>query len=532
MKVSADSKIFNDAVHGFIYIDSKYCQHIIDKPLFQRLKRLEQTNVRPLYPCAHHDRFVHSLGTYHLGSIAFQALQSNSQSELNDLNIPWPRCQKHFELACLLHDIGHAPFSHTFEFYYERGDNLNNYIVDETKIRVHSGNRAEFEKFKIDYNSTTPNQKPHEKTSAILVLTAYAEVLTEIFFADPFLIARMILGLPYKNSCSQDEKFFNCLIGLLNSNTIDVDKLDYIARDQWATGNISKSVSIERLLSSLYVKLSDSKLITCFHKRAINEIYSLIKAKKSINVRFHGHHTVKYDEYVLKKAVEETTRKYLNLTEGPSDLAISKIISIDALVSQVPFGALSITLPTDDDLIHILKSQISCSEYAKEWFYRDYYLKPVWKTYADYMYYFKDLTFEEKMYLFSHRQEIINSFLESHDIEKNNYWEVPDLDFQYKPIFSPDIKIYIKDKIVDFKELSSTDENVDYQEKNEKGESLKSDAMLSKGDSKNQPINPKKFFFLIYVPREIIKTPLREVLINHIRDSIKEYSSATLQAKN
>lgn len=53
-------KLFKDTVHGYIRIPKRYCDLLIDTPHFQRLRRIEQTSIRSLYPCARHDRFAHS----------------------------------------------------------------------------------------------------------------------------------------------------------------------------------------------------------------------------------------------------------------------------------------------------------------------------------------------------------------------------------------------------------------------------------------------------------------------------------------
>ena len=37
--------------------------------------------MRPLYPSAHHDRFVHSLGVYYLASLAFHHIKKNTNPE-------------------------------------------------------------------------------------------------------------------------------------------------------------------------------------------------------------------------------------------------------------------------------------------------------------------------------------------------------------------------------------------------------------------------------------------------------------------
>jgi len=62
--VSKD-KIIKDAVYGYIHIEELFVK-IIDSVEFQRLKWIEQGSFRVLFPAARHDRFIHSLGTYHL----------------------------------------------------------------------------------------------------------------------------------------------------------------------------------------------------------------------------------------------------------------------------------------------------------------------------------------------------------------------------------------------------------------------------------------------------------------------------------
>ena len=68
-------KQFKDPIYGYIEIDGQIVTEIIDTPAFQRLKDIRQTSYTPLYPAAYHNRYVHSLGVYHLGRIAFQAIK-------------------------------------------------------------------------------------------------------------------------------------------------------------------------------------------------------------------------------------------------------------------------------------------------------------------------------------------------------------------------------------------------------------------------------------------------------------------------
>lgn len=75
MRDAEKNKIFRDNVHGYIYVPMDICTKIIDTKIFQRLRNIEQTGMRILFPSARHDRFSHSLGTYHLSIKAFEAFR-------------------------------------------------------------------------------------------------------------------------------------------------------------------------------------------------------------------------------------------------------------------------------------------------------------------------------------------------------------------------------------------------------------------------------------------------------------------------
>ena len=110
-------KLFRDSVHNYIAIDADICDKYIDTYLFQRLRAIEQTSMRVLYPSARHDRFIHSLGVYSLACRFFERIKPQISSVLRNRTFD---IEKTFKLAALLHDCAHSPFSHTGEVFSKR----------------------------------------------------------------------------------------------------------------------------------------------------------------------------------------------------------------------------------------------------------------------------------------------------------------------------------------------------------------------------------------------------------------------------
>lgn len=102
-------KRINDPVHGTIGITAVE-RDVISSPTFQRLHNVKQLGLGSLvYPSANYSRFSHSVGACHVIGGMLQAIELNGGQSL-----PVGQCQL-YRLAALLHDIGHFPFSHTFE---------------------------------------------------------------------------------------------------------------------------------------------------------------------------------------------------------------------------------------------------------------------------------------------------------------------------------------------------------------------------------------------------------------------------------
>jgi len=110
-------------IHGFIRF-SENERKIIDHWIFRRLRHIRQLALTEmLYPGATHTRFEHSLGVMELATRAFDQiaarsgglLEANLKTVVELENEPLAIGRQLVRLAALLHDVGHACFSHAAE---------------------------------------------------------------------------------------------------------------------------------------------------------------------------------------------------------------------------------------------------------------------------------------------------------------------------------------------------------------------------------------------------------------------------------
>lgn len=108
-----------DPIHGFIRTDPLESALLKSRPM-QRLRFIHQLGLTFLvFPGAEHSRFSHVLGTMHLAGQIYDALASKSDGRLS--SEPGALERRLVRVAALLHDIGHAPFSHSAENLFEGG---------------------------------------------------------------------------------------------------------------------------------------------------------------------------------------------------------------------------------------------------------------------------------------------------------------------------------------------------------------------------------------------------------------------------
>lgn len=315
------NKRFKDPIYGYIEIGESIIKQVVDTAEFQRLRDIIQTSYSPLYSSALHNRFVHSIGVHHLGRIAAEAFRESVSARSLKLPAKIDRYIETFELACLLHDVGHAPFSHTGEqFYLYKGDRmqLHQMIVDLTQD-------ADLEE---EIRNKAYKAAPHELVSAIVALRVFGNIISDDLKS---FFARCITGYKYAKCLDIDKSCKNCLIELLNSKVIDVDRMDYLIRDSYVTGFDTVAIDYIRLLKSIYVEEEQGEYKICFDKSAVSVIENVVYAHDAERKWIQNHPVVLYEAYLLENIMRQLIDEVFQTENLPIESLLKEGVEVERL---------------------------------------------------------------------------------------------------------------------------------------------------------------------------------------------------------
>ena len=231
-------RVVRDNVHRDIVLDDDISR-LVDTRTFQRLRDVKQlATCHYVFPTATHTRFVHSLGAQHLAGVLLEHLEKVNPGRIT------PEDARLVRFAALLHDIGHPPFSHALE-----------------NDRVFA------------------NYHHHEKWGRMILEDPdndLRQVLIELVGEDG--LARMFSILD--GTCE-----FPVLHEIVSSQ-LDVDRLDYLMRDQINTGAKIGTFDVFRIFRSLRIG-EDGHLTVTSSGVAEVESYLMMRYHMYHNVYFH-----------------------------------------------------------------------------------------------------------------------------------------------------------------------------------------------------------------------------------------------------
>lgn len=290
-----------DPVHHYIKIYEEDLT-IIDTPFFQRLRNIHHLGTAYLtYPGATHSRFEHSLGVAELGNSVLEHIITNSEDTWDIHPDELENMKKTLRCACLLHDIGHSPFSHTCEPFFK--DNCLK-IVDELASQLKFCQHHSLRPKAMDLTTKNILQEKavsstHEVMGCYIVLVKYRKILSDLG-VNPSEVCALILGQVDMNIDPTYLVNYKILANILNS-PIDVDKFDYLLRDNYMTGADLVSLDKERLLSAFTINTGDLVL----SGKAVSIAINLVVARQQVAMWIYQHHKVVFTTALLQRIVKK-----------------------------------------------------------------------------------------------------------------------------------------------------------------------------------------------------------------------------------
>lgn len=204
-------RVIRDEIHKDILVPPHHAK-ILDTKEFQRLRSIQQLSTcEYVFPAANHNRFSHSLGAYHLARKLTQLLQDVQPGIIDDDDAEL------VQLAALLHDIGHPPYSHLLE-------------TPQVFATFHS----------------------HEHWGRLLIESTDTEIGMAVHeVLGPDRLGRLFALMDGKSEYQGVliPQFMKEIV----SSQLDVDRMDYLVRDQANTGAQIGGFDIDRVFRALRV---------------------------------------------------------------------------------------------------------------------------------------------------------------------------------------------------------------------------------------------------------------------------------------
>ena len=264
-----------DPIHGFVELNG-WERDIVNHWVFQRLRRVRQLGLTDMvYPGAMHTRFEHSIGVMHVATRMFDEIVKRRadflKSELSFTDGGLERDRVLVRLAALLHDVGHAPFSHASEGLMPMGDNGKEYKHENYSA-------AAVKHLMKDVIEDHPlNQNYHIKVQDI---------------AD-FLDGKSTVGR-------------SLLWRSLVSGQLDADRADYLLRDSHHIGVEYGRYDLSRLLVTMTVAIDPetNSSVLAVEEGGVHAAEGLIVARYMMFTQVYFQHTRRAYDYHLGEAIK------------------------------------------------------------------------------------------------------------------------------------------------------------------------------------------------------------------------------------
>ncbi len=246
-----EKRVIRDAIHDYIHVDHLIIWRLINSKEMQRLRRIKQLGgTYQVFQSAEHSRFVHSLGVYQVVRRMLETeCLTNTLSDYDKLCV---MC------AGLLHDIGHGPFSHSFEGVFEENheDMTVRMILEESEVH--------------DILVSSYKQLPQDVASII------------------------------------QHTHPNRILIQMVSSQLDADRMDYLLRDSYMSGTTYGHFDMSRILRTMRIR--DGKIV--YKESGVQAIENYILARYHMYWQVYYHPTARSYEHLLQSIFQRVKDLY------------------------------------------------------------------------------------------------------------------------------------------------------------------------------------------------------------------------------
>lgn len=276
-----------DVIHGSIEL-YPWEMEVIDSSAFQRLRNVKQLGFSEYaYPCAVHNRYVHSIGACHLAGVAFQSIFKKHFFSAQEVYHHYYYLAR---VCALLHDIGHGPFSHAVEHSMPN--------LSELRLPAEVAGKD------------LKRQACHEDYTLKIILDSSLTPILEKNYAKfgitPWHIASVMnLSLKEKDHFFQDRNVsFRKVLHQIISSEMDVDRMDYLQRDSYFSGVSYGQFDANWLMSNLGFHVTGKVAHLALSDRAIYTFEDFLLSRYHMFLMVYLHHKSVCYEMMMGKYLQ------------------------------------------------------------------------------------------------------------------------------------------------------------------------------------------------------------------------------------
>ena len=265
----------HDPLHGTIELTATEMK-VVDSAAFQRLRFIKQLGFAELaFPGASHSRYLHSLGALHMATRMIDRLLPQLQLAADQA----ASLRQAVRLAALLHDVGHAPFSH---------------VTEQVMPPVVDLGLAPY----LAPGTAAGRQATHEDYTVKLLVDSSLTQILEQEFAGQGVTPALLVALITRHATpaclpilAQAGQTLLPLLSQVISGELDADRMDYLRRDAYYCGVSYGQFDHLWLTRHLAPVEHEGSLTLALQHRAVFAFENFLLARYHMFLSVYYHHT-------------------------------------------------------------------------------------------------------------------------------------------------------------------------------------------------------------------------------------------------